>query len=394
MKTVQLTALILTLGISYPLYSQKYHDAILEEANGPVQTIKYENRTLEYSTEGELLTIEGKKPFISVERDAQGYITNTTEETHLQGIAKGLIAKDFNRYTYEEQGRVATNVWINEDPLFDSRTTTLYMYYYDRNGLCVKTEVYDMDKGGIEPERIWYYEYVRIDKQGNWTGRNYRVVKPALLRIDPNKLKAMGYAPGGVTERGTESRTISYYDNLYTPSRQQQSARDTTPTKQPGELSIADMVNRPFGILGTNITYSSALQSLRQNKEWDISTTNGQLISIDELSGYKQSYNGIPVHEVSAFFLNNHLRSFDFIFIFLKGDDGQAAFTNAKATAERMVSRLQDVGITLIPQENSSYELYYAKGEQGNKTIEISVREGSYTAVRDCYRIYFEVTMR
>ena len=68
--------------------------------------------------------------------------------------------------------------------------------------------------------------------------------------------------------------------------------------------------------------------------------------------------------------------------------------TNAKATAERMVSRLQDVGITLIPQENSSYELYYAKGEQGNKTIEISVREGSYTAVRDCYRIYFEVTIR
>ena len=34
------------------------------------------------------------------------------------------------------------------------------------------------------------------------------------------------------------------------------------------------------------------------------------------------------------------------------------------------------------------------KGEQGNKTIEISVREGSYTAVRDCYRIYFEVTIR
>ena len=393
MKTVQLTALILTLGISYPLYSQKYHDAILEEANGPVQTIKYENRTLEYSTEGELLTIEGKKPFISVERDAQGYITNTTGETHLQGIAKGLIAKDFNRYTYEEQGRVATNVWINEDPLFDSRTTTLYMYYYDRNGLCVKTEVYDMDKGGTEPKRIWYYEHVRIDEQGNWTERNYRVVEPALLRIDPEKLKAMGYAPDGVTERGTESRTISYYDNLSSPSRQQQSARNTTPTKQPGELSITDMVNHPFGILGTSITYSSALQSLRQNREWDISTTD-QSIIIHDISGYKYTHDGIPISYVSAFFLNDRLYSFDFEFDFLKGDDGQAAFANAKATAERMVSRLQDVGITLIPQENSSYELYYAKGEQGNKTIEISVREGSYTAVLDCYRIYFKVTMR
>lgn len=60
MKTLRLIALILTLGTSFPLYSQKYHDAILEEANGPVQTIKYENRTLEYSSEGELLTIEGK----------------------------------------------------------------------------------------------------------------------------------------------------------------------------------------------------------------------------------------------------------------------------------------------------------------------------------------------
>ena len=353
MKTFQFTALLLLIGTIAPLFAQaqKYHDAAIEDAKGPVKTIKEDTRTLQYSPEGKLLSVNGVVPYEEKTRNDQGYLC----------AAKGDLYN--GSFEYDDNNRLSAK---RSFKLFGGGH---YTYDYNSEGQCVRCDILE---DGV-PTIIIEYSAIRTDSHGNWIQRECTtkslIESTGEWNIQPAK---------------TQTRTITYSEN--TP------AVPATPTKQPGELSVTDMMNHPFGVLSTNITYQSALQALRQHKGWKIDATN-QLISVSDLSGYKRTHDGLPVSSVSAFFMDNRLRSFDFEFDFLKGDDEQAALAKAKAAAERMVSRLREAGIILTPQENSSHELYYAKGQQGDKTIEISVREASYTAVRDCYRLSFEVTM-
>lgn len=353
MKTLLFTTLLLFIGIIAPCcaQAQKYHDAAIEDAKGPVRTIKEGTRTLQYSPDGKLLSINGVVPYEKETRNDQGYLCAATGELYNGSFEYNANNRLSAKRTYK---------------LFGGGH---YTYTYNSEGQCVRCDILE---DGV-PTIIIEYSAIRTDSHGNWIERK-------------NTTKALNERTGewDIEPAKTQTRTITYYEN--TP------ATPATPAKQPGELSVTDMVNHPFGVLSTNISYQSALQALRQHKEWEVDATN-QLISVSNLSGYKRTHDGLPVSSVSAFFMDDHLRSFDFEFDFLKGDDEQAALAKAKAAAERMVSRLREAGIILTPQENSSHELYYAKGQQGDKTIEISVREASYTAVRDCYRLFFEVTM-
>lgn len=357
----------LAAGNPYRAIAQSYHDAVLEDAKGPVKTIKYENRTLEYGPDGALLTFEGEKPFTSVERNAQGYITSTTDQTRLQGAAEGLIAKEFHRYTYDKQGRVATDVWIYEDPMFDSEIWTLDKHYYDQKGLRVKTEVYDMDETSTAPETIWYYEYVRVDERGNWTERNYRMVDPGLQEWDSDMLEAFGYTQEDVEKRGTETRTITYYDapGEVAPVREVQ-PEVTHPAEEysryidvPEELTVEIMLERPLGVVNTREVDRSTLLAIAKSRpDLFIDPAKVQahyLFGTDVGCHSKLRYDGYLVKYVSVRFDKKGRLESNYFAI-------QVPVEQIPTFAERLANALRAMGIPVKPKKwegNKGFQGYH-----------------------------------
>ena len=342
----------LTAGNPYRAIAQSYHDAVLEEAKGPVKTIKYENRTLEYSPDGELLTLNGEKPFTSVERNAQGYITNTTDQWRLRGPAEGLIAKEFHRYTYDKQGRVASDVWIYDNQMFDSESRTLVKHYYDSKGLRVKTETYSMKKEDTAPQTIWYYEYVRIDERGNWTERNYRKVDPALQEWESDMLEAFGYTQE-VEKRGTETRAITYYDapGEVAPAREVPT-EVTRPAEDysrhidvPEELTVEIMLERPLGVVNTREVDRSTLLAIAKSRPdlfIDPALHNDFRTSVGSHS--KLKYDGHLIKYAAADFDDNGRLESNYFTI-------QVPVEQIPAFAERLANALRAMGIPMKPKK-------------------------------------------
>ena len=357
----------LAAGNPYRAIAQSYHDAVLEDAKGPVKTIKYENRTLEYSPDGELLTLNGEKPFTSVERNAQGYITNTTDQWRLRGPAEGLIAKEFHRYTYDKQGRVASDVWIYDNQMFDSESRTLVKHYYDPKGLRVKTETYSMKKEDTAPQTIWYYEYVRVDERGNWTERNYREVDPARQKMDPDLLEFLGYRQEDVEKRGTETRTITYYDapGEVAPAREvptevMRPAEDySRHIDVPEELTVEIMLERPLGVVNTREVDRSTLLAIAKSRpDLFIDPAEVQahyLFGTDVGCHSKLRYDGYLVKYVSVRFDKEGRLESNYFAI-------QVPVEQIPAFAERLANALRAMGIPMKPKKwegNKGFQDYH-----------------------------------
>ena len=321
----------LTAGTPYRAIAQSYHDAVLEEPKGPVKTIKYENRTLEYGPDG------------PHRRDPVG---------QKRGPAGGLIAKEFHRYTYDKQGRVATDVCIHDNQMFDSEIRTLFKHYYDQKGLCVKTEVYDMDKTSTDPETIWYYEYVRIDERGNWTERNYRKVDPALQEWESDMLEAFGYTQE-VEKRGTETRAITYYDapGEVAPAREVPT-EVTRPAKDysrhidvPEELTVEIMLERPLGVVNTREVDRSTLLAIAKSRPdlfIDPAVHNDFRTSVGSHS--KLKYDGHLIKYAAADFDDNGRLESNYFTI-------QVPVEQIPAFAERLANALRAMGIPMKPKK-------------------------------------------
>ena len=360
-----------TAGNPFRTVAQSYHDAVLEEAKGPVKTIKYENRTLEYGPDGVLLTFEGEKPFTSVERNAQGYITNTTDLQRLRGPAEGLIAKEFHRYTYDKQGRVASDVWIYDNQMFDSESRTLVKHYYDSKGLRVKTETYSMKKEDTAPQTIWYYEYVRVDERSNWTERNYREVDPARQKMDPDLLEFLGYRQEDVEKRGTETRTITYYDapGEVAPAREVPT-EVTRPAEDysrhidvPEELTVEIMLERPLGVVNTREVDRSTLLAIAKSRPdlfIDPAVHNDFRTSVGSHS--KLKYDGHLIKYAAADFDDNGRLESNYFTI-------QVPVEQIPAFAERLANALRAMGIPMKPKKWEGSKGF--QGYHGPHTVSI-----------------------
>lgn len=192
-----------------------------------------------------------------------------------------------------------------------------------------------------------------------------------------------------------DSKTFAYTppaQTATTSSSRQQSSRPTAPAELPGTLSVSDMVNHPFGLLDTDITYNSAIQALRRQTNWELSNTDNLIGTYDYL-GYKASVNDHPVTSAHAYFSDNRLYSYGYELFFPKNDNARQALADAKAFTLRMESQLKEMGIDMREQGETYGSLYRSEGHLGNKQITIQYSEASYRTKYDAYCVRLDTSI-
>ena len=182
MKAFQLTTLLLLIGLIAPCcaQAQKYHDAAIEDAKGPVKTIKEGTRTLQYSPEGKLLSINGVVPYEKETRNGQGYLCQATGELYN------------GSFQYNANNRLSAKRTFK---LFGGGH---YTYTYNSEGQCVKCSILE----GGTPTLIFEYSDIRTDSHGNWIERK-------------STTKELNERTGewNAQPAETETRTITYYND-------------------------------------------------------------------------------------------------------------------------------------------------------------------------------------
>ena len=221
MKVFQLTTLLLLIGLIAPCcaQAQKYHDAAIEDAKGPVKTIKEGTRTLQYSPEGKLLSINGVVPYEEETRNDQGYLC----------AAKGDLYN--GSFQYNANNRLSVE---HSYKLFGGGH---YTYTYNSEGQCARCDILE---DGV-PTIIIEYSAIRTDSHGNWIERK-------------STTKALNERTGewDIQPAKTQTRTITYYENS--------PAAPATPAVKPQNVSIVDFVRHPLALasLSGNVTYNEA----------------------------------------------------------------------------------------------------------------------------------------
>ena len=265
MKAVQLTTLLLLIGLIAPCcaQAQKYHDAAIEDAKGPVKTIKEGTRTLQYSPEGKLLSINGVVPYEEETRNDQGYLC----------AAKGELYN--GSFQYNANNRLSVE---HSYKLFGGGH---YTYTYNSEGQCARCDILE---DGV-PTIIIEYSNIRTDSHGNWIERK-------------STTKALNERTGewDIEPAKTQTRTITYYENS--------PATPATPAVKPRNVSIVDFVRHPFALasLSSNTTYNEAKTAVTK-QSWAIyHPDNTSYITCYSNDGYNMAYQGHLPHEAQAYF--------------------------------------------------------------------------------------------
>ena len=317
MKTLLFNTLLSLIGIIAPVFAQaqKYHDAAIEDAKGPVKTITEDTRTLQYSPEGKLLSVNGVVPYEEETRNDQGYLC----------AAKGDLYN--GSFEYDNNNRLSAK-----------RTYKLfggghYTYTYNSEGQCVRCDILE---DGV-PTIIFEYSAIRTDSHGNWIQRECTtkslIESTGEWNIQPAK---------------TQTRTITYYENSL--------ATSATPAVKPRNVSIADFVRHPFALvsLGGNATYNEAKSAIVK-QGWEIDDPdNTAYVTCSSNGGYNMAYQDhLPQIADSYFPDSGNIRNWSYTFYFSKN---QYDYETIHALALRMKQELQQAGIPLSPiQANFLY---------------------------------------
>lgn len=137
---------VLLLGTS-PVWAQKYHDAIVEDAHGPVKMIKSDGKIFSYDSDGRLTTVDHEDA-PDTKYDNNGYPLERCSNVCTQ-------------YEYNENGQLTS----------ESYETLLGVmvidYSYNSRGDRVKkTTTYSFSLMSVDTYRI-----LRYDDKGNWIER-------------------------------------------------------------------------------------------------------------------------------------------------------------------------------------------------------------------------------
>lgn len=151
--------LLLLLTIATPGSAQKYHDALLNELKGPVKSMEDWIYSLEYDSNGALISLtEEEYPiFVRSERNAQGYVTAL-----YRYYDEACTDPDYStHYTYNSKGQI-----ISDSKILDGNKDIVY-YTYNADGLVSQYQLYSNGKH----IRTVDYEYESVDNRGNWISR-------------------------------------------------------------------------------------------------------------------------------------------------------------------------------------------------------------------------------
>lgn len=223
---------VLLLGTS-PIWAQKYHDAIVEDACGPVKMIKSDGEIFTYDSDGRLTAVD-HEDVPDAKYDSNGYPVERCSNvcTQYEYNADGqLIAIDDDnflghgvKYKRDAQGRITT-LYLYLDKACSQFNCSIDFTYNDKGQIATKSEeIADEntivrysynDMGYMTREALYVdgqlirelsYEYDRFDYMNNWTSR---------WRYNSN-----------LNYKDQETRTLTYWESSApaTPSQNSASA--------------------------------------------------------------------------------------------------------------------------------------------------------------------------
>lgn len=207
MKTLSAILMTLALSLVVPLHAQKYHDAIIEGATGPVKSIQQDRYVVRFNEDGEMTYRcgwMGDEEYFEVTRNRDSYpsyLTIYTDKEHNDShtLKEFIYSGKGNLWmvTYRSKGVVKTGA-------------ITYNHDYERKGILTGfTEKKTYRTDNSHEEIYATYSNVVYDQYGNWTSRD--VTK---------KSSKHG------TSKERETRTITYYPTATQATAQPQPSQN------------------------------------------------------------------------------------------------------------------------------------------------------------------------
>ena len=333
MKTLSAILMTLALSLVVPLHAQKYHDAIIEGATGPVKSIQQDRYVVRFNEDGEMTYRcgwMGDEEYFEVTRNRDSYpsyLTIYTDKEHNDPhTLKKFIYSGEKLWmvTYRSRGIVKTGA-------------IKYQHDYKRNGILtgyIENKTYSDDNS---QEKIYAtYSNVIYDQYGNWISRD--VTKESSKHG---------------TSKERETRTITYYDapGEVAPAREvptevMRPAEDySRHIDVPEELTVEIMLERPLGVVNTREVDRSTLLAIAKSRPdlfIDPAVHNDFRTSVGSHS--KLKYDGHLIKYAAADFDDNGRLESNYFTI-------QVPVEQIPAFAERLANALRAMGIPMKPKK-------------------------------------------
>lgn len=220
---------VLLLGCVSVWAQQRYHDAIVEDAYGPVKMIKTAKEKYLYDVEGRLVSINGKP------------VAGATEYTD-DGYPLKRCLEQCVTYRYEGD-KLGTEIYET------ALGKTYYIYEYNSKGMRISQLAFY----GIFSLWNKHYRILRYDDKGNWIER-----ETVLLDSESDASDDVS------TEK--ESRVIVYYDDADLAIVRK--AEYAKYIEKSFPLTTKIMLERPLGVVTTcEITYPILCSIVRTNPD-------------------------------------------------------------------------------------------------------------------------------
>lgn len=264
---------------------RRFYDAAAFDLKGNVKMCAISNRQFpsmkdyyHFDDEGAFITDDAE-----AERDANGLPTRITTIEHALGqlgILFGASGERTRTFTYTDMrdGDEAAMCVTTKNP----DGTKMYIYY-DGNGNATHGE---REKNTYEYYDLAFlrFEPTEFDSHGNWTRR---IVYESTAE---NGDKEVPY---------TETREIEYWeDGSPDYSVVNVFFNDMKFVEPSRELSIEDMMHRPFGVIDVpdpwSLVFADVIKEVARRSNWTISPIIYS-ISVNRSGGYNFTYRGEPL---------------------------------------------------------------------------------------------------
>lgn len=166
MKKILLTIICCLMACTYSFANKAKlmsTDLHFFELRGPVKSMTVSSTVFLFDTDGKLLSIDGKKPFVNEHRTIED-----EEDFYYMRDDKGNIV-DVEGWEYSQQFTWKDNVieYRYEQSEGDNSATT---YTYDVKGNIIKlvTKMWEEGEDGSAQFYVQEYEYTKWDDHGNW----------------------------------------------------------------------------------------------------------------------------------------------------------------------------------------------------------------------------------
>lgn len=331
---------VLLLGGASVGAQQKYHDAVVQDAYGPVKMIKTADEEYLYDVEGRLVSINGKRVAETTEYSDDGY--------PLERCLEQCI-------TYEYEG----NKLVME--IYDTLLgATYYTYEYNSKGVRISQLAFNgMFSLGHE-----YYRILRYDDKGNWVERE------VVFLSDNSESDTSDDVPSK-----KESRVIVYYDDAdLSVVRKAEYAKYM---EKSFPLTTQIMLERPLGVVNTcEITYPVLCGIVRTNPDMfsNVQIKKNFMNCPSLFANVRFPYKDYTIDYVSVTCIDETTASVRDLTFHVK-----VPSKSVKDVAKQMCKDLEALGIEMKKHKWDIFAGY--RGYQGNNTVSVMYETDDPTGV-------------